>query len=125
MKIIITLFHCLIISLHVMAQTSVYNVNELVKKTGKDVLITKELQSIIDKCSKDGGGYVYFPAGDYLTGSLILKDNTFLDLSPGATLWGSMDINDYTEEAKKSLIYSFEAKNIGIIVGENTIRFLN
>lgn len=110
----------IICSLGVSAQTSFYNVKDLIKKTGKEVLITAELQALIDQCSADGGGYVYFPAGEYLTGSIILKDNVFLNLSPGAILWGSTDINDYTEEAKESLIYAFEANNIGI-VGEGTL----
>ena len=120
MRHILLLFSVMFWSLGVSAQTSVYNVKESIKKTGKDVLITKKLQALIDQCSAEGGGYVYFPAGDYLTGSLILKDHVFLDLSPGATLWGSTDINHYTEAAKESLIYAFEANNIGII-GKGTL----
>lgn len=102
------------------SQTSVYNVKELISKTGKSTLITEQLQELIDKCSGEGGGYVYFPAGEYLTGSIILKDNTYLQLSPGATLFGSTDINDYTEEAGNSLIYAKGASNFGII-GQGTI----
>ena len=35
-----------------------------------------------------------FPPGDYLTGTIELKDTTFLELAPGATLYGSKDIKD-------------------------------
>jgi len=40
----------------------VYNVKVLVTKTGESVLITELLQSLIDKCSAEGGGGVHFPA---------------------------------------------------------------
>jgi polygalacturonase len=102
------------------AQKGIYNVRQFIKNTGKSVLITKELQSLIDRCSNEGGGKIYFPAGDYLTGSLILKDNTFLELGAGATLYGSMDINDYTEEGGMSLIYADGAENIGL-AGHGTL----
>ena len=101
-------------------QTSVYNVKESIPETGKSVLITKPLQKLIDKCSGEGGGQVYFPAGNYLTGSIVLKDNTYLFLSPGATLYGSTDINDYTETAGNSLLYAKGASNFGIL-GQGTL----
>ncbi|MBU2491699.1 MAG: hypothetical protein KJ571_03670 [Bacteroidetes bacterium] len=117
-KIFLTLFTLIISTSY--SQNSIYNVKELISETGKTVLITEQLQEIIDKCSEEGGGYIYFSAGEYLTGSIILKDNTYLQLSPGATLFGSTDINDYTEEGGKSLIYAKGARNFGII-GEGTI----
>lgn len=110
----------LFFSLPVNAQKSKYNVTSFIEKTGKSILITKQLQELIDRCSDDGGGYVYFPAGEYLTGTIVLKNNTFLELSPGATLYGSTDISDYPERKYTSLIYANGAKNTGII-GEGTI----
>jgi hypothetical protein len=102
-------------------QDSIYNVKDSMPETGKSVLITRQLQELIDKCSAEGGGYIYFPAGDYLTGSITLKDNTYLNLSPGATIYGSMDIHDYPEkEGSKSLIYAKGASNFGII-GQGTL----
>ena len=104
------------------SQNSHYKVNEYIKNTGKSVLITTQLQNLIDQCSKAGGGYIYFPAGEYLTGTIELKDNTYLDLAPGATIFGSSQMIDYPVEGKdrKSLIYSNGANNIGII-GKGTI----
>lgn len=110
----------MLLALNIYAQNSIYNIKNYVEETGKTKLITSQLQELIDKCSSEGGGYVYFPAGEYLTGSIILKDNTYLDLSPGATLYGSTDINDYSEESSKCLIYAKGAKNFGIR-GEGTI----
>ncbi|MEQ8879219.1 MAG: glycosyl hydrolase family 28 protein [Cyclobacteriaceae bacterium] len=57
-------------------------------------LTTEKIQQVIDLCSKDGGE-VYFPAGVYLTGSLILKSNVSLYFANGSILKGSQSIEDY------------------------------
>ncbi|SFS07437.1 Glycosyl hydrolases family 28 [Granulicella pectinivorans] len=56
---------------------------------------TLALQQALDRCSVFGGGEVVVPAGDYLTGALLLHSNTTLRLEDGATLLGSPDIADY------------------------------
>ncbi len=43
----------------------------------------------------DAGGTVYIPDGTYVTGTLYLKSNGGLYLSPGATLLASHDREDY------------------------------
>jgi hypothetical protein len=75
------------------------------------------IQRAIDACAGSGGGTVYFPAGNYLSGTITLKSNVILDLSPGATIWGSRDIADYRP---LHLIYAHDAENIGI-TGSGTI----
>ena len=60
---------------------------------------------------------MYFPAGNYLTGSLFLKSGVFLEIGPNATILGSTDIEDYPAE---SLISADHARDIGI-VGQGTI----
>ncbi|MEM9858034.1 MAG: glycosyl hydrolase family 28 protein [Bacteroidota bacterium] len=102
------------------AQQGQYNIIDHIEKSGRGVLITQEIQQLIDQCSKAGGGTIFFPPGEYLTGSLMMKNNTFLHLSAGATLYGSKNIDDYTEEASKSLISSNQASNFGIF-GKGTI----
>jgi polygalacturonase len=56
---------------------------------------TLALQQALDRCSALNGGEVFVPAGDYLTGALILRSNTTLRLEAGASLLGSPDIADY------------------------------
>jgi polygalacturonase len=56
---------------------------------------TLALQQVLDRCSDLGGGEVLVPAGDYLTGALLLRSNTTLRLEEGASLLGSPDIADY------------------------------
>ena len=69
------------------------------------------IQKAIDACNKAGGGTVYLPAGNYLSGSLQLKSNVTLHLSPGATLWGSRNYQDYPG---RGLIWARDADNIAI-----------
>ena len=72
---------------------------------------TAAIQKAIDSCAGAGGGVVYFPRGDYLSGTFTLKSNITLHLAPGATLWGSRNIRDYNP---RHLIYAAGATNIAI-----------
>lgn len=56
---------------------------------------TLSVQQALDRCSVLGGGEVFVPAGEYLTGALVLRSNTVLRLDEGATLQGSPDLDDY------------------------------
>lgn len=96
------------------------------------VLDTAAIQAAIDACTQAGGGYVYFPMGGYLTGTIVLKDNVTLYLSPQATLLGSQNIKDYQTRPFPArdldvggfdvwpLIFAERASNIGI-EGKGTI----
>ncbi len=95
------------------------------------VLSTGAIQQAIDACHAEGGGKVIVPAGKFKTGSLFLKSNVYLYLSPGAVLYGSKDKQDYipvkpaflslrTWEATIQLIYGENLCNSGIC-GEGTI----
>ncbi len=74
------------------------------------------IQKAIDACHEAGGGIVWFPAGNYLSGTLVLKSNVTVSLSPGATLWGSKRIEDFEPH---HLIYARDAENIAIEGGES------
>jgi polygalacturonase len=88
-------------------------------------IATVAIQKAIDDCAAHGGGIVWFPAGDYLSGTLVLKSNITLHLTPGATLWGSKRIEDFRAypSGTKSyhLIYASGANNI-TIEGSGAIR---
>lgn len=58
-------------------------------------LDTRAIQAAIDACAARGGGTVFVPAGDYVTGSLFLRSQITLYLDAGATLLGSQDPADY------------------------------
>ena len=80
-------------------------------KGGGVVLDTAAIQKAIDACAAGGGGVVWFPTGNFLSGTIVLKSNVTLHLSPGATLWGSKKIEDYNPN---HLIYAKDAENIAI-----------
>lgn len=77
-------------------------------------LNTTAIQSAIDAAADRGGGTVYFPAGDYITGTLRLRDHVTLHLDNGCTLWGSTRIEDY-DDGNKHLIYAEDAQDIAIL----------
>ena len=54
---------------------------------------TKAINSAIDAAVKNGGGTVYFPAGNYLSYTIHLKSNITLHLDQGAVLIGDKEVN--------------------------------
>jgi polygalacturonase len=76
-------------------QAKTYNLQEL----GADVTGQKKcselINSTIEKVSSEGGGTLYFPAGNYLTGPIYLKSNITLHIESGAVVRFSDDFEDY------------------------------
>jgi len=105
---------------------SIWDVRQFGAKGDSTTLDTATLQAAIDACAQAGGGFVFFPKGTYLSGSLILKNNVTLYLAPEATLLGSPDGADYPAHPYiardrdtggyevEALIYAEGASNIGI-----------
>ncbi|MBO9617638.1 MAG: right-handed parallel beta-helix repeat-containing protein [Niabella sp.] len=87
-------------------------------------LNTVTIQQSIDACNAKGGGRVIFPAGHYVSGTILLKNNVTLLLEKGAWIVGSTDINDYTNpdpfkdglgvDVGWALVAAVDVKNIGI-----------
>jgi len=69
------------------------------------------IEKAIGACAKAGGGVVLLPAGNFLSGTIVLRSNITLRISPGATLWGSRKMEDYSPP---HLIYAKGAENIAI-----------
>jgi polygalacturonase len=72
-----------------------YNLQEL----GADITGKKKCSELINhtiqKAAAEGGGTLYFPAGEYLTGAIYLKSNITLNIESGAVIRFSDDFNDY------------------------------
>jgi len=60
-----------------------------------NTLNTKSINGAIDALSKKGGGVVLIPAGLWLTGPIVLKNNINLHIANGATLLFTVDKNEY------------------------------
>lgn len=76
------------------AQT--YNVDDFGAVPNVQKVNTEAIQKAIDQCALTGGE-VLIPAGNYLTGTLYLKNNITLHIAEGATLQGSTSFADYPD----------------------------
>ena len=87
---------------------------------------TAAIQTAIDRCAGSGGGAVVFPAGTYLSGTIVLKTNVTLQIESGAILRGSPNLKDYPAHipalrsftdtyTDKSLIYAENVENVSIV----------
>ena len=76
-------------------RVSIFNVREYGALGNGQTLDSRAIQSAIDACAAQGGGTVTLPAGQYLTGSLFLRDNISLHLDSGAVILGSEAPGDY------------------------------
>lgn len=73
------------------------------------------IQAAIDACAKSGGGVVYLPPGDYLTGTLQLRSGVTLLLDAKATIWVSQSPKHFEDERYGHLILAKGAKNVAVI----------
>ncbi|HUR59099.1 MAG TPA: glycosyl hydrolase family 28 protein [Opitutaceae bacterium] len=73
----------------------VYNVRDFGAKGDGATLDTAAVQAAIDACSRDNGGTVLVPAGDFVVGTLELKSNLTLHLATKGRLLGSPEPKDY------------------------------
>jgi Glycosyl hydrolases family 28 len=94
-------------------------------------LDTKAIQAAVDRCAHSGGGTVLFPAGVYLSGTIVLKANVTLQIEAGAILRGGLNLADYPAHVPalrsytdtytdKSLVYAENVENVSIL-GQGTI----
>jgi polygalacturonase len=93
-------------------------------------LNTEAIQRAIDACSLKGGGTVNVPAGSFVTGTILLKNNVTLHLEDQAVLMGSHNPADYRNvdpfkdglgaEVGFAMIAAVDARNVGIS-GRGTI----
>jgi len=78
---------------------------------------TRAIQAALDACNAQGGGTVFFPPGDYLTGTITLKDNVTLHLGPSARLLGSTSLEDYPSHEDIDALYG--SLDYSLIVARN------
>ncbi len=105
----------------ILEQPNVFSVRDYGAVGDGVTMDTAAIQAAIDACHAASGGTVYFPAGTYHTGTLVLKDNVTLYFAPAAILLGSEDIAEYTVTLEKAssvqvhtLLFAQHAKDIGL-----------
>jgi polygalacturonase len=86
---------------------------------------TSIINNLIDSLFSSGGGTLFFPAGTFLTGPIVMKSNITLYLDAGTVVMFSDDFEDYLpmvpsrwEDIRvrnfKSQIYAYQCENISI-----------
>ena len=133
----IVVFFCIVLFHYsnVFAETYDYNVKDYGAAGDGIHLDTDAINAAIDAAAEDGGGVVFFPAGDYLSFSIHLKSNITLNIGPGATIiaanmkehdgqydapelnkWGDLKYQDFGHSHfHNSLIWGENLENISII----------
>ncbi|MGQ1948228.1 glycoside hydrolase family 28 protein [Geofilum sp. OHC36d9] len=79
----------------VKAQNGWLNVADLGADTTGEILCTDIIKQAITTASEKGGGTVFFPAGEYLTGPIVMESNITLFLDAGALIKFSNNFDDY------------------------------
>jgi len=111
--------------LHVDENLPFFNVLDYGAIADSSVKNTEAISMAIDAAVAVGGGTIYFPAGEYLTGPIHFKNNIRLYVDAGATLKFSDDFDDYlpmilsrwegtTGMNLSPLIYGYQIENITI-----------
>lgn len=87
-------------------------------------LNTEAIQKAIDTCEDSGGGTVLIPNGQFVTGTILLKNNCSLYLEGGAVMLGSLNPKDYRNvdpfkdglgaEVGFAMVAAVDARNVGI-----------
>jgi polygalacturonase len=76
---------------------------------------TSSIQKAIDVCYQNGGGTVVVPSGVFITGTIFLKSNINLFLSPGAELRSSENLEDFRDSTSGyGMIFCQDAFNLSI-----------
>ena len=143
-KAILTVLLTLSLALSVSAKDAFYNVLDYGAKGDGKTNNTKAINATIASAAKNGGGTVYFPAGNFLSFTIRMKSKITLHLEQGAVLIGDQEVNgvgyDLPEEDawykkfqdfghsywKNSLIYGDSLRDIAITgnrndMGERTV----
>ena len=76
-------------------QKTTYNVREFGARADGSTSDTKMVNKLIEQAAAMGGGTIYFPAGNYVLGSIHLKSHICLFLDQGSTLVASSDSTEF------------------------------
>lgn len=125
------LLFTIVFILSIASKAETINMQSFGAKADGNVSNTAVIKKAIDKLSQNGGGTLFFPAGTYLTGPIVLKSNITIDIEAGATIKFTDDMSEYIPFVEmryegvvmKSfcpLFYAYEQENI-TIKGEGTI----
>jgi polygalacturonase len=114
------------------SKSETYAITDFGAVQGDKQKTAEAIKMAIDKASKNGGGTVTIPKGEWLTGQLHFKSNINLHLDEGAVLVFSSDPTDYLPAVHTTwegmecynyspLIYAYNCHNVAI-TGKGTLK---
>lgn len=83
-------------------ERGIYNILDYGAVSDTTRLSTAAIQAAVDDCASHGGGTVWIPAGNYLSGTVQLRSFVNLHLDAGATLYASRNPKDFRNLARES-----------------------
>lgn len=98
----------------------VFNVKDYGATGEKSQNARQAIQKAIEACAAAGGGLVYFPPGDYSTGTIHLRSQVRIFIEAGATVYSIKDKSAFDRDA---LFYGEDLVNItlegrGVVDGQ-------
>lgn len=109
------------VQLNAQSKESIFNITSFGAVGDGKTINTKAIQSAVDACTKNGGGKVFVPAGEFISGVFQLKSNVTLYLDNGAVLKGSTNLDDYVlDGVRVGMIFTKNCDNV-MIKGEGII----
>ena len=102
-------------SASVMAGAKDYLATDFGAKADGETLNTAILQAAIDYISSNGGGRLVLKGGDFVSGTIYLKNDVTLHIEEGARLLGSLNPWDYVRDPDAnwtSFVFSIKQKNV-------------
>lgn len=111
---LLIVFILIIASIINRSQTKDYIITEFGAKADGITNNASSIQKAIDKASALGGGKVIIPAGNFASGTIVIKSGVNLHLEAGARLLGSTDRLEYDKTIALALITAKNQHNISI-----------
>lgn len=119
----LTMLMLIILSPAMLVKAGIINLKEAGADATGQKVCTEVIAKSIMELSSQGGGELYLPAGQYLSGPIELKSNITLNVAEGAILKFTDDFDDYLPmidsrwegvrvKTFKSNIYAHNAENI-------------
>lgn len=109
--------------LTVIATAQVFDVTTYGAVGNGSTMNTTAIQAAVDACHGNGSGTVLFPAGNYLTATIVLKSNVTLYIAQGATITGSNVIAHYPDMIPQTRSYTdnYPQKSVFYAEGQHNI----
>lgn len=96
---------------------AIYNVRNFGATGNKEQPARQAIQAAVDAAAAAGGGVVYFPPGQYTSGTIHLRSNVRIYIEAGATVYSSKVREDFD---KHGLFYGEDVEHI-TIEGRGTV----